>query len=100
MLYNNMRVFNLQGYPESLSPVEGAAIWMQYPRGLTVRGYTQFEIVRNPEKLARGKQFIYNGLESGALKPIIDRTFPLENIVEAHRYLESKQQKGKIVVTV
>ena len=69
-------------------------------KGLTVRGYTLFEIVRDPERLARGKQFIYNGIESGALKPIIDRTFPLESIVEAHRYMESNQQKGKIVVTV
>jgi NADPH2:quinone reductase len=69
-------------------------------KGLTVRGYTMFEIVKSPERLARGKQFIYNGLESGALKPIIDRTFTLESIVEAHRYMESNQQKGKIVVTV
>jgi NADPH:quinone reductase-like Zn-dependent oxidoreductase len=69
-------------------------------KGLTVRGYTLFEIVRNPERLARGKQFVYSGLESGALKPVIDRTFPLESIVEAHRYMESNQQKGKIVVTV
>jgi NADPH:quinone reductase-like Zn-dependent oxidoreductase len=69
-------------------------------KGLTVRGYTLFEIVKNPERLARGKKFIYDGLESGALKPVIDRTFPLENIVEAHRYMESNQQKGKIVVTV
>ena len=65
-----------------------------------MRGYTLFEIVKNPERLARGKQFIYNGLESGALKPVIDRTFPLESIVEAHRYMESNQQKGKIVITV
>lgn len=69
-------------------------------KGLSVRGYTLFEIVTNPERLARGKQFIYSGLESGALKPVIDRTFPLESIVEAHRYMESNQQKGKIVVTV
>jgi NADPH:quinone reductase-like Zn-dependent oxidoreductase len=69
-------------------------------KGLTVRGYTMFEIVRDPERLARGKRFIYNGIESGALKPIIDRTFPLESIVEAHQYMESNQQKGKIVVTV
>ena len=69
-------------------------------KGLTIRGYTLFEIVKNPERLARGKQFIYSGLESGALKPVIDRTFPLEGIVEAHRYLESNRQKGKIVVTV
>lgn len=69
-------------------------------KGLTVRGYTLFEIVKHPERLARGKHFIYSGLESGILKPVIDRTFPLESIVEAHRYMESNQQKGKIVVTV
>ena len=36
---------------------------------------------------------------SGALKPIIDRTFPLEQIVDAHRYMESNVRRGKIVVT-
>ena len=69
-------------------------------KGLTVRAYTLFEIVSTPEKLARGKKFIYAGLASGALKPIIARTFPLEEIVEAHRFMESNQQMGKIVVTV
>ena len=69
-------------------------------KGLTVRGYTLFEIVRDAERLARGKQYIYAGLESGALKPFIDRTFTLNAIVEAHEYMESNQQKGKIVVTV
>jgi NADPH:quinone reductase-like Zn-dependent oxidoreductase len=69
-------------------------------KGLTVRGYTLFEIVKNPETLNRGKEYIYKGLESGSLKPIIDRTFALADIVEAHRYMTSNQQKGKIVVTV
>ena len=69
-------------------------------KGLTVRGYTLFEIVRDPESLARGKDYINRGLESGSLKPIIDRTFPLADIVEAHRYMESNQQKGKIVATI
>ena len=69
-------------------------------KGLTVRGYTLFEIVRDPGKLARGKQFVYEGLQSGALNPIIDRTFSLDAIADAHRYMESNQQKGKIVVTV
>ncbi|MFO7576708.1 MAG: zinc-dependent alcohol dehydrogenase family protein [Pelovirga sp.] len=69
-------------------------------KGLTLRGYTLFEIVRDPGMLAKGKQFIYDGLKSGCLKPVIDRTFPLEAIVEAHRYMESNQQKGKIVIRV
>ena len=69
-------------------------------KGLTVRGYTLFEIVKNSDMLKRGKEYIYRGLESGSLKPIIDRTFPLTDIGEAHRYMASNQQKGKIVVTV
>jgi NADPH:quinone reductase-like Zn-dependent oxidoreductase len=69
-------------------------------KGLTVRGYTLFEITQDAERLARGKQFVYDSLQSGALKPIIDRTFPLDAIVDAHRYMESNQQRGKIVVTV
>ncbi|GJL54399.1 MAG: NADPH:quinone reductase [Nitrospirales bacterium] len=69
-------------------------------KGLTIRGYTLFEIVSNPERLTRGKHYIYQGLESGKLQPIIDRIFPLDEIVEAHRYMESNQQKGKIVLTV
>ncbi len=69
-------------------------------KGLTIRGYTLFEIVKNSEMLERGKEYIYKGLESGSLKPIIDRTFPLTDIAEAHRYMASNQQKSKIVVTV
>ena len=69
-------------------------------KGLTIRGYTLFEIVKNPDMLKRGKEYIYKGLESGSLKPIIDRTFPLTDIAEAHRYMASNRQKGKIIVTV
>ena len=69
-------------------------------KGLAVRGYTLFEITKDREKLTRGKQYIYDRLHSGTLKPILDRTFSLDAIADAHRYMESNQQKGKIVVTV
>lgn len=67
---------------------------------LTVRGYTLVEVTTDPARLERGKRFINEGLAEGSLKPIIAKTFPLEQIVEAHRYVESNQQVGKIVVTV
>ncbi len=69
-------------------------------KGLSVRGYTLFEITQDPEKLERGKRYIYEQLQTGKLKPVIDRIFSLDNIAEAHRYMESNQQNGKIVVTV
>ena len=69
-------------------------------KSLTVRGYVLFEITGDPQRLERAKKFIVDGLSAGTLKPVIAKTFPLEQIVEAHRYLESNQQIGKIVVTV
>ena len=69
-------------------------------KGLTIRGYTLFEISRDPARLQAGKSYVLEGLASGRLKPVIARTFPLEQIVEAHRFLESNEQVGKIVVTV
>ncbi|MHB0777651.1 zinc-dependent alcohol dehydrogenase family protein [Halomonas sp. WWR20] len=67
---------------------------------LTLKGYLYSEIVSDAARLDGAKRFILEGLESGALKPTITRTFPLEQIQEAHRFLESNQQVGKVVVTV
>jgi NADPH2:quinone reductase len=67
-------------------------------KGLSIQGYTLFEITSVPARMARAKQFVYDGLATGDLKPIVARTFSLDEIVEAHRYMESNQQIGKIVV--
>jgi len=56
--------------------------------------------VSDPARLERARRFVLDGLSSGVLKPVIDKVFPLEQIVDAHRYLESNQQFEKIVVTV
>lgn len=69
-------------------------------KSLTLRGYLVHEIVRDPARLGRAKAFILDGLSDGSLKPVIARTFRFEQIVEAHRFLESNAQFGKIVVTI
>ncbi len=69
-------------------------------KGLTVRGYTLFEVVSNPALRKKAEGYIYDQLEQGKLKPKIDRVFPFAEMVEAHRYMESNQQFGKVVVSV
>jgi NADPH:quinone reductase-like Zn-dependent oxidoreductase len=66
-------------------------------KGLTIRAYTLFEVTPDPVFL-KAKQYIFDHLASGAFKPLIDRRFPFAEIVEAHRYMESNAQIGKIVV--
>ena len=45
-------------------------------------------------------QYIKGLVEAGKLQPVIDRYYPLEQIAEAHRYAETEQKKGNIVITV
>ncbi len=56
-----------------------------------------------PQKIALTRAFEAFALprfESGALQPIIDRVFPLSQAAEAHRYMESNQNIGKIILRV
>jgi NADPH:quinone reductase-like Zn-dependent oxidoreductase len=71
-----------------------------YAKRMTVRGFQLFEATDNPSRRQAAIDFVFIGLKSGALKPVIAKTFPLAQIVESHRYLESNQQIGKVVVTV
>lgn len=69
-------------------------------KGLSMRGYILFEIISDPNRFEKAKKYLLDALSSGKLKPIIAKTFTLEEIVEAHRFLESNKQFGKIVVTI
>lgn len=39
-------------------------------------------------------------IESGAFRPLIDRRYPLDEIVEAYRYVETGQKVGNVVIEV
>jgi NADPH:quinone reductase-like Zn-dependent oxidoreductase len=74
--------------------------WPAAFKSLSVRGWVASYIWGKPERYARAQDLVLRGLASGHLKPVIAKTFPFEQIAAAHRFLESNQQLGKVVVTV
>jgi NADPH:quinone reductase-like Zn-dependent oxidoreductase len=44
--------------------------------------------------------FLATLAESGALKAVIDRTYPLARIVDAHSYVDTGRKRGSVIVTL
>lgn len=53
-----------------------------------------------PHRDPEGIRYLKGLIESGELKPVVDRTYPLDQIVEAYRYVETGQKIGNVVISV
>jgi NADPH:quinone reductase-like Zn-dependent oxidoreductase len=85
----------------TLSPEDTAVPAMEIlSKALQIAGFMVYDVNIDPARQRAAKDFIYDGLAAGKLKPVIARTFAFDDIVAAHQYLESNQQVGKVVVTV
>lgn len=66
----------------------------------TVKAHNIWLTSGDPARRKAAVEYVLKGLEQGKLKPIIDREFQFDDMVEVHRYLEQNGQFGKIVVNV
>jgi NADPH:quinone reductase-like Zn-dependent oxidoreductase len=57
-------------------------------------------LFRPPKQDRETVRYLQELLESGAFKPLIDRRYPLDQIVEAYRYVETGQKIGSVVINV
>ncbi|NDJ35557.1 MAG: NAD(P)-dependent alcohol dehydrogenase, partial [Chloroflexi bacterium] len=73
------------------SAVKG--LWYRLTEGRRVLGGS---IPRDPELLL----FLRDLCEAGAVRPVIERRYPLDEIVEAHRYVDQGHKQGNVVITV
>ena len=67
---------------------------------LRLWGYMVYSVHNSAERLTRAFKFIYETMFSTGIRPVIDRVFQLSDYADAHRYLESNEQVGRVVVTV
>ncbi len=66
----------------------------------TVKAHNIWGVSGDAQRRKEAVEYVLSGLESGELKPIIDRVFTFEAMREAHQYLEQNGQFGKVVVSV
>jgi NADPH:quinone reductase-like Zn-dependent oxidoreductase len=80
-------------------PTDGPAnlIWALWP---SRKGAKRVVFQIPPRQPKKDVLFLKELIEAGKFRPVIDRRYPLEDVIEATRYVETQQKTGNVVLTV
>jgi NADPH:quinone reductase-like Zn-dependent oxidoreductase len=92
----SVRSLNENGTYLNVNPKMIHRLQMGWAKGRSNKKLLSWEGSYTTKNLLRLKELI----EAGTIKPVMDRIYPLEQIAEAHRYVETDQKKGNVVITI
>lgn len=92
----SVRSLNENGIYLNVNPKISHRLQMGWNKGRSNKKLLSWEGSYTTKNLLRLKELV----EAGTIKPVIDRRYPLEQIADAHRYVETDQKKGNVVITM
>lgn len=105
VLYGFASVTGERGVAKLRVAQESLAVPFLYPPTLVSKnvgllGFNLYFLMGETRYLKGAMKTLLKLYEQGVLRPVIGRIYPFEEIVEAHRYLQSRKSVGKVVVTM
>jgi NADPH:quinone reductase-like Zn-dependent oxidoreductase len=105
IIFDTVRKNTFANCKDALTP-KGVYVTTEYGPGIML----QMRMNSNPDgKRMRGmlmsvetddQSILSELIEAGKVKPVIDRTYTLEEIAEAHRYVEKGHAKGRVIIKI
>ena len=79
-------------------PPEPLNLFRLFEKSTKVSGFTLYTVAAVPDVMRRGIEESFKLIAEGKLKLLVGKSFPLAQAADAHKFIESRQSTGKLVL--